>query len=284
MAHNEIKYRARMVKDLGRIPPVLGTDGRLSQVFLNLVVNAAQAMDEGDVEHNAIKVRTWADDKEVKVEVSDTGKGIDRAHLEHIFDPFFSTKEAGVGSGLGLSICHRIITEFGGRIEVQSEPGEGTRFVVSLAAAEPDRPSRHARTTGNRPPAPRRRILVVDDDRQICKALARLLRQEHDLVLAGSGVEAKELIEQGGVFDLILCDMMMPEVSGMDLHQWIEARDPDLADRMVFMTGGVFTPRAREFLQRVDNARLEKPFDMANLLVMVRALSASGDPAGGGRA
>ena len=273
MAHNEIKYRARMVKDLGRIPRVLGTDGRLSQVFLNLLVNAAQAMDEGDVEHNTIRIRTRAFDGEVQVEVSDTGKGMAPEQLEHIFEPFFSTKEAGVGSGLGLSICHRIIAEFGGRIEADSEPGEGTRFVVSLPITEQDAPQpRRPRTTGNKPPAPRRRVLVVDDDPQVGRALARLLKGEHDVVLAGSGVSGKEVLEQE-VFDLILCDMMMPEVSGMDLYEWLEERAPEQARRMVFMSGGVFTPRAREFLEQVENARLEKPFEPANLRAMVRALS-----------
>jgi CheY-like chemotaxis protein len=112
------------------------------------------------------------------------------------------------------------------------------------------------------------RVLVVDDEAGIRAAMARMLRG-HDVVQAASGAAAKEILQTDQSFDLILCDMMMPEVSGMDLHQWLAANHPTLAKQFIFMTGGAFTPRARDYLGKVDNLRLAKPFDVANFKKIV---------------
>lgn len=106
----------------------------------------------------------------------------------------------------------------------------------------------------------RRRVLVIDDEVGLVRAVRRTLKKNHDVAIARSGVEARRILEEDRGFDLILCDLMMPEVTGMDLHEWLAERDPTAADRMLFMTGGIFTPRARDFLKRVPNTCLEKPF------------------------
>ena len=135
MASSEIRHRARLVKEYGEAPPVLGNESRLGQLFLNLLVNAAQAIPHGNLQGNEIRLGLSHQLGEVVVAVSDTGEGIPKENLERLFDPFFTTKPVGVGTGLGLSICHGIITSLGGRITVESELGRGTTFRVFLPTA-----------------------------------------------------------------------------------------------------------------------------------------------------
>jgi two-component system NtrC family sensor kinase len=137
MAWSEIKHRARLVKDYGPVPPVQANESRLGQVFLNLLVNAAQAMPEEGGGSAEIRISTWHEEGSVVVSIQDTGKGISEEHLGKVFDPFFTTKPVGVGTGLGLSICHGIITALGGRITVESQVGRGTTFQVFLPTAVP---------------------------------------------------------------------------------------------------------------------------------------------------
>ena len=137
LSYHEIKYRAHVTRDLQETPPVLAHEGRLAQVFLNLLVNAAHAIDKGDPEGNEILVRVWHDSDEVFAEVRDTGKGINPTDLPYVFEPFFTTKDRGVGTGLGLYISNNIVTSMGGRLDVESTVGRGTRFVLCLPVAEP---------------------------------------------------------------------------------------------------------------------------------------------------
>ena len=281
MTQNEVKYRAALVTDFGRLPPVRANEGRLAQVFLNLVLNAAQALREGDAERNSIRVRTWAEPGFVFVEVSDTGPGISEAVKSRIFEPFFTTKPAGVGAGLGLAISRGIVEEAGGRISVESRPGEGARFVVRLPAAEDELAESLAAPGPVAQPAPkgrRGRVLVVDDEAMIRSTLTRLLKGEHEVVAVESGHAAESLLAVDDRFDVVLCDLIMPEVTGMDLHDSLAVTHPELAARMVFMSGGAFTQRARAFFESVPNLRLEKPFDIANLRELVRVLVAAQPP------
>ncbi|MFH1809989.1 MAG: PAS domain S-box protein [Pseudomonadota bacterium] len=274
MAFNEIKFRARLVKDYGPVPAVWASEGKLAQVFLNLLINAAHSIDEGDVDGNQIMVRTWTEGELACVSVADTGKGIEPEKLPRIFDPFFSTKDPGKGTGLGLAICRNIVTEFGGRIEVESQLGKGSRFIVRLpvkSTAGEAKPVETAAETGL-DVGVLGRILVVDDEPAICSALRRLLGAHHEVVTAGSGLEARAVLQQDQGFDLVLCDLMMPEMTGMDLHAWLVAHHPDIARHMVFITGGAFTPRAAEYLAAAGNLKVEKPFDAANLRKLVATL------------
>ena len=272
MAWNEIRHRARVVKSYDSVPLVNANESRLGQVLLNLIVNAAQAMPEGHADRNELGIATRTDDGgQAVVEVSDTGAGIPRANLDRIFDPFFTTKPAGVGTGLGLAICHRIVLELGGRIEVSSVEHQGTLFRVTLPAA---RDSQNVKAKTVRPTSGHRaRVLVVDDEPAMGRALQRTLREHLDVVALTSAREALALISGGERFDVILSDVMMPEVSGMELYGSLQSIAPEQAERMIFVTGGAFTPAAREFLDRVPNPRIEKPVEATNLLAMVAGLA-----------
>jgi len=277
MTHNEVKYRAQLVADYGLVPLVKGNEGRLAQVFLNLLVNAAQAIREGDVDRNTIRVRTWQEADSVLAEVQDTGCGMSAEVQQRIFEPFFTTKPAGIGTGLGLAISRGIVEEAGGRISVESAPGQGTRFVVRLPAApEQGVPGTDAAVLPASEPSQRRgRILVVDDEAFVRSVVARLLRREHEVVEARSGSEAEVLLAGDDRFDVILTDLLMPDVSGMDLFEGLLASRPELAARVVFMSGGVFTQRASTFLEGLPNIRIEKPIDSEALRQVVRVLVAA---------
>jgi len=270
MAWNEVRHRARLIKQFGPTPPVQASETRLGQVFLNLVVNAAQAIAEGRANDNAITVTTGvAPDGQVVVEIADTGCGMPPEVLARLFTPFFTTKPVGVGTGLGLSICQRIVTGFGGAITVTSEVGHGTTFRIVLPRARRE-------DTGERPatladPVPRRRgrILVIDDEPMITKALGRTLAGDHAVTSVGSAGEAMALLSTAPPFDVILCDIMMPQMTGVELYDELRRRDPALADRIIFLTGGAFTSSTRAFLDSVPNQRVEKPFDPHHLRTLI---------------
>jgi PAS domain S-box-containing protein len=261
LAAHEIRHRATLASHLEEVPPVLGREQALRQVFLNLLINAAQSMPEGAADHNRVEVRTRTDEHgNAVVEIEDTGRGIPAGALGRIFEPFFTTRPPGQGLGLGLSVCRDLVTEMGGRVAAESEVERGTRMRVVLPPAAP------ARRDATAPPAParvvsvHRRILIIDDDRPVAAAVALELSGDHDVVVAGSGREALEILRRDPAFDVILCDLMMPEMTGMDLFAWLQPIEPALAGRFVFMTGGAFTPRAERFLRETENPRLDKPF------------------------
>jgi signal transduction histidine kinase/CheY-like chemotaxis protein len=269
MAWNEIRHRARLVKNYGEVPLVDANESRLGQVFLNLVVNAAQSIPEGHADRNEIHISTGRDPTgRATVEIRDSGSGMPPETLKRLFTPFFTTKAAGVGTGLGLAICHRIVTGLGGEITVASQVGVGTRFKVFL-------PPARGRTAEHRVmPVPTRttrrgRVLLVDDDPLIGNAIRRILTGDHDVTLLTSARQAFDSIAGGDRFDVILCDMMMPVMTGMEFYDQLLEVVRDQAERIVFLTGGAFTVRAREFLDRVPNTRVEKPFDAKNLRALV---------------
>jgi CheY-like chemotaxis protein/anti-sigma regulatory factor (Ser/Thr protein kinase) len=254
------------------VPKITANAGQLCQVLLNLLVNAAQAIPEGDIEGNEIRIAVHEASDHIVIEVTDTGHGIPEADIPRIFEPFFTSKDVGVGSGLGLSISQKIVHGHGGHMSVTSTVGKGTSFVVRLptdrVAAETigTSKSEHRKTdtvTG--------RILVIDDEAPLAEVVKRML-EEHDVVAVSSGLEGKKLIEDGEPFDVILCDLMMPGYTGMDFFSWLSTEHPSLVEQVIFMTGGVFTPRARSLLKQVSNLRLEKPFDPQNLSTAVQKL------------
>ena len=272
MAANEIRHRARVLKSYGRVPIVEANEASLGQVFLNLIVNAAHAIPEGDAERNQLEVRTFSDDAgQAIIEISDTGAGIAPQHLGRIFEPFFTTKPVGVGTGLGLSICHRLVTGLGGSISVESQLGVGSTFRVTLPAST-RRPTLKKTPSQPFPVYRRGAILVIDDDPIVGAAVRRLLASLHDVVHLTSGEEALARLEAGERYDVILCDIMMPRMTGMQVHDEIRRRWPDLAARIVFITGGAFTPRAKTFLENVPNLVLDKPFELKVLVAAIHEL------------
>jgi CheY-like chemotaxis protein len=274
MASNEIRHRARLVTDFADAPPVEGNESRLGQLFLNLVVNAAQAIPQGNAAANEIRVATRANESgQVVVEIRDTGAGIPPEVLPHIFDPFFTTKPAGVGTGLGLAICHGIVAGLGGTITVESEAGRGSVFRVGLPRARGSRADPVSQPAKpDTQPGRRGRVLIVDDEPMLCMVSKRILGTEHDVTTVTSAREALGLIKDSGGFDVILSDLMMPEMTGMDLHAELARVAPDQAAKMVFMSGGAFTQEASDFLARVGNATLDKPFKPSVLRGLVRTV------------
>jgi CheY-like chemotaxis protein len=194
--------------------------------------------------------------------------------LPRIFDPFFTTKAVGDGTGLGLSVCHGIVTRLGGQIEVESSPKTGTTFRVFLRRAEARAQSERPRVASEKPPpaASRGRVLVVDDEVMIGRSLHRVLSKEYEVVVCTSGREALTVLAGGAPFDIVLCDIMMPDVTGMDVHAELLRVAPDVAARMVFMTGGIFTARAKVFFDHVPNKRVDKPIDVKSLRAQMRDL------------
>ncbi|MEO8904615.1 MAG: ATP-binding protein [Polyangiaceae bacterium] len=272
MTRNEISHRARLVKDYGPMPLVDADEAHLGQVFINLLVNAAQAIPDGQSDAHEIRIVTsTASDGRACIEVRDSGEGIPAAVIDRIFDPFFTTKPIGVGTGLGLSICHSIITGLGGTLTVKSLEGRGTSFRVALPASS----ANHVQVASapSAPPASARRasVLVVDDEFAVGDLLRRVLR-EHDVTVFTRARQALELLGSGAQFDVILSDLMMPEMSGMEFFEQLTEHFPESAARTVFVSGGAFTPAARAFLDRVTNERVEKPFEPKRMRQLVQRL------------
>jgi signal transduction histidine kinase len=268
MTWNEIRHRARLVKDYAPLPMVQANEARLGQVVLNLLVNAAQAIPEGHAEENEIRVSTRTDHQgRVILELADTGGGIHEEALDQIFEPFFTTKPAGLGIGLGLSICRRIVSELGGRIEVESHVGRGSLFRVVLPAArESVGPVKAAEP---RPSGVRARVMVVDDEVLLGRALGRGLSPHHDVTIVSKGREAVARIEGGERFDVVFLDVMIPDMSGVNVYRRLQQISEEQAARVVFLTGGTFSGEAGEFLDGVSNLRLDKPVKTAKLLEII---------------
>ncbi len=270
MTFNEIRHRARLVKDYGDIPRVEADEARLGQVFINLLINAAQSLPEGDAAAHEIRLETSTDAQgRAVIQVSDTGAGIAPDVVKHIFDPFFTTKPVGVGTGLGLSICHTIVTGLGGEIGVDSKVGRGTTFRVVLPAAATAQETAAVSSSPTKEDLACAAVLVVDDEPAIGQIFRRVLR-DHEVTAVTTAGEALELLASGKHFDVIFSDLMMPEMSGMEFFAELTRQSPQLAGRVVFVSGGAFTPEARAFLDRVGNERLDKPFVPANVRDVVQ--------------
>jgi signal transduction histidine kinase/ActR/RegA family two-component response regulator len=279
MLRNELKYRARVERELKASRPVRASGARLGQVFLNLILNAAQALDEAQAKRNLVRVRSFDEGPDVVIEVSDNGPGIPEEVLPRIFESFFTTKPRGMGTGLGLPISLGIVRSLGGEIVVDTRPGAGATFRVRVPAHEgsvplpaPSPPSSPTRGY------PRRRVMAVDDEALLLKAYRRMIGDAHELTTALGGHEALRLLERDPLFDVILCDLQMPEMSGMELHAAVRARIPGVADRFVFVTGGAFSSDARRFLEESVAAVIQKPFRLEDLMALIERTAGGRDP------
>jgi two-component system cell cycle sensor histidine kinase/response regulator CckA len=272
MAWNQVRHRARLAKHFGKVPLIQGDATALGQVFLNLLVNAAQAIPEGNAEQNEISICTRLDGDQLVVEIRDTGKGIPAQVLPHVFEPFFTTKPPGLGTGLGLSISLQTVTDHGGRLEVESQPTSGSVFRVLLPAVRPpvDPAARSALATDGEAPRQRGRVLVIDDEPLIGRVIQSALSSDHDVVSAQRASDAFARLEAGETFDLVLCDVVMPDISGPQVYAMIARRWPHLIGNLVFMTGGAFTPGTLEFIDRQLTPVLRKPFRVDDIKNLIR--------------
>jgi signal transduction histidine kinase len=233
---------------------VAASDGVLVQVFGNLAVNAAHAAAEGGRE-GRVRISASRRDDRVRIEVADDGPGMDEATLRLAFEPFFSTKPFGRGTGLGLAVSRGLVASLGGELTLVSAPGRGTVATVELPAADAEAAAAPRMLT---PVPARRRVLVVDDDAAVGAAVGRLLSARHEVVLA-AGVRDALALAGSRPFDAILCDVVMPDGGAARL---LAELPPDLAARVIFVTGGAVDDASRAFLERLPCPALVKPLDL----------------------
>ncbi|HEX2875208.1 MAG TPA: PAS domain S-box protein [Polyangiaceae bacterium] len=272
LTRNELRHRLRLDTDLQTTPRLLADESRLAQVFINLLLNAAQAMAHRPADQNVLRVSTWTNERgQAVVELRDNGPGMTDAVRSRVFEPFFTTKPIGQGTGLGLSIAYNIVTSLGGLLECESEPGKGASFRVVLPTLVAT-----AHTAGARrldPAARRARILVAEDETIVASLLERALKSDYDVEIATDGAQALALLLSERVYDVVLCDLMMPNLTGQEVYARATRERPQLAGRFVFMTGGTTSVAAEAFLAQIPNAELDKPFSVPGLRgVIDRAL------------
>lgn len=264
-----VRHHATIRWDLTPTPPVLATEAQLTRVFVNLLLSAAQATGDGRAEQHVIALvsRTDAAGRAV-AELTHDGAELTPDEIRHAFDPTPGSES------LALAICQGIVASLGGEIEVESGRGAGTTYRVTLPPAPRSTAStvapRGAATASGRPRA-RARILVVDDEPAIGHALRRMLGRDHDVVLETDAQAALDLLVNDR-FDVVFCDLMMPRLSGMELFTALSERSPEQAERVVFLTGGAFSPRSEEFLEAHHARCLPKPFTREAVTDVVRNL------------
>jgi CheY-like chemotaxis protein len=189
-----------------------------------------------------------------------------------MFTPFFTTKPVGVGTGLGLAISHRIMASMNGSIRFESEVGKGTTFFLSLPVAGPSVQPVSTKLPTMTKAVRRGHVLVIDDEESLGQAIRRYLSADHDVEAVTSARVALDLLAKGARYDVILCDLMMPQITGMEVHDFVVKIDAKQAQRIVFVTGGAFTEAARLFFEKTPNQRIEKPFDLKTLRLMINEL------------
>ncbi len=264
VAAYDLRLRGRLELWLAPgLPEVEAEEGALGQLFLGLLLNAAQAVPPNAAGANSFRVVSRLDAQGgVVVEIRDSGSGLPEHLGERVFDPDTTTKPPGTGTGLGLHACRTITASMGASLELLSEGGPGTvaRVTFGVGSHQTAGPAREKRG----------RVLVVDDDRTIGATVARVLRA-HEVELLTSARQALERLAAGERYDVILCDLMMPDMTGIELHEALSLRAPDALSHLVFLSGGAFTEAASAFVARVSNPLLEKPFDPAELRAFVAA-------------
>ncbi len=282
LANAEIRFRATVVARLGPDVQILGSAGRLSQVFVNLIVNAAQAIGERPGQRSEIVVTSRRSGDRVVAEVSDSGPGIRPEHLPRLFETFFTTKEAATGTGLGLSISREIVRRHGGELKVQSSFGSGATFTLDFPAAKAvhaARPGAEA-AEATRSAIPRAdgrpsrfRMLFIDDEPSILRAYERSFGRDHEVVLAEGGEQALGILARRQDFNLVVCDLLMPDVGGMEVYRRVREAHPGLDGAFVFVTDGVTRKDVEAFVRTVGNQVLEKPFDFGSLREIIEVRS-----------
>ena len=265
LTEHQVRHVARVSRQYGTTPLIDANEGQLVQVVVNLIVNAAQAIGEGDPRSKHIIISTRTDDAgRAEFVVRDNGPGIAKQDLAKIFDPFFTTRPIGKGTGLGLSICHSLVTSLNGELSVESELGAGALFKIALppasAKAAPPKPPSLAPAT-----ARRGRVLCIDDEQAVLRTVTRVLTEQHDVVAVTRAADALSHVARGEKFDIIFCDLMMPEMTGVDFFHTIKTANPALAERIVFLTGGAFSEAAEAFLESCANLVVLKPFKVLEL-------------------
>ncbi len=260
------------------VPSLVVPRNRVTQVLMNLLVNATHAIAEIERPVHRISISARADEEFVAIAISDTGAGIPPKSIERIFDPFFTTKRQEMGTGLGLSISRSIARRLGGELSVESVYGEGATFVCLLPLPSPDMlrdaMSRSRKTVRPVPAIRSARVLVVDDDVHMLRSYARLLSTDHRLLVAHDGRDAIDLLESGSVADVAIVELDLSDVGGAELIQWLRVHRPGLADRTLVVTGAATRAEHAEFLRTHRGPVLYKPVHGGTLLRTIQYLCA----------
>ena len=266
--------RVKLEVDVPEALCVLGERYMLEQVLTNLLVNAYQALPEAGAA-GAVRISAEQRGQRVQITIKDDGMGMSADTRERLFEPFFTTKALGKGTGLGLAVSAGLLRAMHGSLSFESAEGAGTAARISLLSAA--EPSEEPATEATLPPL-RQRLLFVDDDDVVRRATKRTLSRAFDVVLASSVQNALDTLEAGSV-DVIVCDVMMPDGGGEALYTKLRVLHPQLAERMLFLTGGVMLAHAQEFLSQQPQPVLTKPLELVRLLQAVAEL---GPPPGAG--
>ena len=265
LMRKQIDYRARLTQHLGELPRLHGDRGKLVQVVTNLLANAVQALPEGAAERNEIEVSTGVEGDWLVIGVRDTGPGIPPEVQGRLFEPFFTTKTREHGSGLGLSISAEIVSKHGGEISFTTEQGRGTHFRVLLPRHTGLAPVRPSQPVSSPPPSRRLRLLLIDDEPMLLSSYKRTLGKHFAVTTALGGREGLACIEQQSDWDVVLCDLMMPDLDGPAVYEQVRTRFPGLEKRVLFCSGGAFTPRCRDFVESMPGRVLDKVLSVAEL-------------------
>jgi signal transduction histidine kinase len=260
------------------LPAVEVDPHQMQQVFLNIINNARQAM-EGHRSEGLLRITTESADGRVRASFQDNGPGITPENMKKIFNPFFTTKEVGKGTGLGLSLCYGIVTEHGGTITPHSTVGEGTKFVIDIPVASAAATDKKATVPA---PAPAlrdgsgKRVLVIDDEDTILQMIREALTMNGFKVdVARDGESALRRLGQYH-YDLALCDWKMPGLGGQQVFERLQASNPDMSRRLIFITGDVVNEKAQEFLRNCDKVCLSKPFTLGEFRTAINRVMMPG--------
>jgi len=265
------KHNIQVVREINPVPLTICDSGQISQVFLNLLTNARDAMKP---KGGSLTVSLGGDEQTIVLAVRDTGIGIPNQIRDKIFEPFFTTKgalggSATPGTGLGLSVSYGIVKSHGGAFEVTSEPGKGSTMTVRLPVVETPEAAA-AIVEAEREPAelPNLRILLVDDDTSITRSLKRLLEQiGHSVTVRADGQAALDAYKSGD-FDIVLSDLAMPGMNGLDLLRALRAYDADA--KVLILTGQTTGTQMQEALRLGAADVLRKPFELEEVLRAMR--------------
>ncbi len=261
---SNIDVRLSLSEDL---PRTFADPYQLQQVFINLINNARDALAEK--EGAALIIRTYRDKTRIFVDFEDNGPGIEKDDLAKIFDPFFTTKEVGKGTGLGLSMAYGIVKEHDGTISVESEAGKGAKFVVALPIREGPLPAPKRTKPPVRISPDTKNVLVVEDEESLRDLLVEAISGEgFSTDAASNGQEAMAMIGEKD-YDAVVSDIKMPGVGGRELFLFVQKNHPDLADRIIFITGDILSKDTQSFLQITNNRFIEKPFNIDAFLALL---------------